>query len=223
MHGSKDHEGVPLNLAVAHMGVLVFQNFNKINTFSWAKIRKLSFKRKKYLIKLHPEGYGYYKDTVEFYFDDRNQCKNFWKKCVEHHSFFRCSSSLAGEREKHRILSRGSSFRYSGKTQKQMQDYVRENCVKRQSFQRNAVRQFHSSMGNVGQSLSAQPLLPIGDISLGAMSVSCGSVSFGLMTNDGGVLYPNDLHMELEEQQPQYRSLPHKSRNYHYQPYPNYR
>merc|ERR1712045_648318 len=57
MHGSKDHEGVPLNLAVAHMGVLVFQNFNKINTFSWAKIRKLSFKRKKYLIKLHPEGY----------------------------------------------------------------------------------------------------------------------------------------------------------------------
>ena len=46
-----------MNLAVAHMGVLVFQNFTKINTFSWAKIRKLSFKRKKYLIKLHPEGY----------------------------------------------------------------------------------------------------------------------------------------------------------------------
>ena len=53
----QDHEGVPLNLAVAHMGVVVFQNFTKINTFSWAKIRKLSFKRKKYLIKLHPEGY----------------------------------------------------------------------------------------------------------------------------------------------------------------------
>ena len=28
------------------------------------------------------------------------------------------------------------SFRYSGKTQKQMQEYVRENFVKRQSFQR---------------------------------------------------------------------------------------
>ena len=46
-----------LNLAVAHMGVLVYQGFTKINTFSWAKIRKLSFKRKKFLIKLHPEGY----------------------------------------------------------------------------------------------------------------------------------------------------------------------
>jgi FERM/RhoGEF/pleckstrin domain protein 2 len=57
MHAAKDHEGVPLNLAVANSGVLVFQNFTKINTFSWAKIRKLSFKRKKFLIKLHPEGY----------------------------------------------------------------------------------------------------------------------------------------------------------------------
>lgn len=57
MHPAKDHEGVPLNLTVAHMGILVFQNYTKINTFSWAKIRKLSFKRKRFLIKLHPEGY----------------------------------------------------------------------------------------------------------------------------------------------------------------------
>ena len=53
----QDHEGVSLTLAVAHLGVLVFQTSTKINTFSWAKVRKLSFKRKKFLIKLHPEGY----------------------------------------------------------------------------------------------------------------------------------------------------------------------
>ena len=53
----QDHEGVPLKLSVAHLGILVFQNSAKINTFSWAKIRKLSFKRRKFLIKLHPEGY----------------------------------------------------------------------------------------------------------------------------------------------------------------------
>ena len=46
-----------LGLAVAHLGVLVFQSGTKINSFSWAKVRKLSFKRKKFLIKLHPEGY----------------------------------------------------------------------------------------------------------------------------------------------------------------------
>ncbi|ERL93484.1 hypothetical protein D910_10774 [Dendroctonus ponderosae] len=124
MHPAKDHENVPLNLAVAHMGILVFQNSTKINTFSWAKIRKISFKRKKFLIKLHPEGYGYYKDTVEFFFEGRNECKNFWKKCVENHGFFRCSSVKNVARHKTRVLSRGSSFRYSGKTQKQIVEFV---------------------------------------------------------------------------------------------------
>ena len=57
MHLPQDHEGVPLNLAVAHMGIVVFQNYYKISTFSWAKIRKLSFKRRRFLIKLHPEGH----------------------------------------------------------------------------------------------------------------------------------------------------------------------
>ncbi|XP_046392133.1 FERM, ARHGEF and pleckstrin domain-containing protein 1 [Ischnura elegans] len=136
MHPAKDHEGVPLNLAVAHMGIVVFQNYTKINTFSWAKIRKISFKRKRFLVKLHPEGYGYYKDTVEFFFEGRNECKNFWKKCVEHHGFFRCSTIKNTPRQKKRVLSRGSSFRYSGKTQKQIVEYVRENYVKRQTFQR---------------------------------------------------------------------------------------
>ena len=65
LSSSQDHEGVPLNLAVAHMGVVVFQNYTRINTFSWAKIRKLSFKRKKFLIKLHPEGYVSWLVTVQ--------------------------------------------------------------------------------------------------------------------------------------------------------------
>lgn len=57
MHPAMDHDGMPLNLAVAHMGIAVFQNLTRINTFSWAKIRKISFKRKRFLVKLHPEGY----------------------------------------------------------------------------------------------------------------------------------------------------------------------
>ncbi|XP_060651062.1 FERM, ARHGEF and pleckstrin domain-containing protein 1 isoform X5 [Drosophila nasuta] len=135
MHPAKDVEGVPLNLAVAHMGLTVFQNITRINTFSWAKIRKISFKRKRFLVKLHPEGYGYYKDTVEFFFEGRNECKNFWKKCVENHGFFRCTTVQSTPRRKTRVLSRGSSFRYSGRTQKQIIEFVRENYVKRQTFQ----------------------------------------------------------------------------------------
>jgi len=61
----QDHEGVPLDLAVAHSGIFVCQgSMKKINSFSWAKIRKLCFKRRKFLIKLHPE------DTVCHHRDD---------------------------------------------------------------------------------------------------------------------------------------------------------
>jgi len=60
MYDTQDHDGVMLQLAVTHLGILVFQNLVRINTFSWAKIRKLSFKRRKFLIKLHPEGYVRY-------------------------------------------------------------------------------------------------------------------------------------------------------------------
>lgn len=54
---------------------------------------------------------GYYKDIVEFFFDGRNECKNFWKKCVENHGFFRCQIVQSLPRRKTRVLSRGSSFR----------------------------------------------------------------------------------------------------------------
>lgn len=182
MHPAKDPEGVPLNLAVAHMGVMVFQNFAKINTFSWAKVRKLSFKRKKFLIKLHPEAHGNYKDVVEFHFEGRDECKNFWKKCVEHHGFFRCTSAKNEPRPKPGVLSRGSSFRYTGRTQKEIVEFVRENYVKRQSFQRSQSFRHASpqntSASGVGNSLSVHPLLPVGDnVIVASDSVSCGSMA----------------------------------------------
>lgn len=47
-------------------------------------------------------------------FDGRNECKNFWKKCVENHGFFRCTAVQNTPRRKARVLSRGSSFRWVG-------------------------------------------------------------------------------------------------------------
>ncbi|VDO14516.1 unnamed protein product [Rodentolepis nana] len=98
-----------MNLAVSHAGLFVFQGVLKVNTFSWARIRKLSFKRKKFLIKLHPEGYVSHQisiasitirynhqDAVEFFFESRNECKSFWKQCIEHHAFFRCQTAKSG-------------------------------------------------------------------------------------------------------------------------------
>ncbi|XP_039084464.1 FERM, ARHGEF and pleckstrin domain-containing protein 2 isoform X2 [Hyaena hyaena] len=132
-HAASDREGARINLAVSHMGVHVFQGTTKINTFNWSRVRKLSFKRKRFLIKLHPE--GPYQDTLEFLLGSRDGCKNFWKICVEYHTFFRLVDQPQ-PRAKAALFSRGSSFRYSGRTQKQLVDYVRDSGVKRVPYER---------------------------------------------------------------------------------------
>uniref|UniRef100_A0A672JHF7 FERM, ARHGEF and pleckstrin domain-containing protein 2 n=1 Tax=Salarias fasciatus TaxID=181472 RepID=A0A672JHF7_SALFA len=134
-HPAADREGTKINLAVAHMGLQVFQANTKINTFNWSKIRKLSFKRKRFLIKLHPEVHGPHQDTLEFLMGSRDQCKIFWKICVEYHSFFRLFDQPQ-PKSKAILFTRGSSFRYSGRTQKQLVDYVKENGAKRTPYQR---------------------------------------------------------------------------------------
>nr|XP_046247353.1 FERM, ARHGEF and pleckstrin domain-containing protein 2 isoform X3 [Scatophagus argus] len=135
LHPAADREGTKINLAVSHMGLQVFQGNTKINTFNWSKIRKLSFKRKRFLIKLHPEVHGPHQDTLEFMMASRDQCKIFWKICVEYHSFFRLFDQPQ-PKSKAILFTRGSSFRYSGRTQKQLVEYVRENGAKRTPYQR---------------------------------------------------------------------------------------
>uniref|UniRef100_A0A669ETV1 FERM, ARHGEF and pleckstrin domain-containing protein 2 n=1 Tax=Oreochromis niloticus TaxID=8128 RepID=A0A669ETV1_ORENI len=134
-HPAADREGTKINLSVAHMGLQVFQGHTKINTFNWSKIRKLSFKRKRFLTKLHPEVHGPHQDTLEFLMGSRDECKVFWKICVEYHSFFRLFDHPQ-PKSKAVLFTRGSSFRYSGRTQKQLVEYVRENGAKRTPYQR---------------------------------------------------------------------------------------
>nr|XP_020641970.1 FERM, RhoGEF and pleckstrin domain-containing protein 2 isoform X1 [Pogona vitticeps] len=134
-HLASDREGTKINLAVSNMGVLVFQGNTKINTFNWSKIRKISFKRKRFLIKLHPEVHGPYQDTLEFLLGSRDECKNFWKICVEYHTFFRLFDQPK-PKSKAVFFSRGSSFRYSGRTQKQLVDYVKESGLKKVPYER---------------------------------------------------------------------------------------
>ncbi|XP_075806180.1 FERM, ARHGEF and pleckstrin domain-containing protein 1 isoform X1 [Microtus pennsylvanicus] len=150
LHPAKDREGTKINLAVANTGILVFQGFTKINAFNWAKVRKLSFKRKRFLIKLRPDVNSSYQDTLEFLMAGRDFCKAFWKICVEHHAFFRLFEEPK-PKPKPVLFSRGSSFRFSGRTQKQVLDYVKEGGHKKVQFERK-----HSKIHST-RSLSSQP------------------------------------------------------------------
>lgn len=54
---------------------------------------------------------GPYQDTLEFLLGSRDECKNFWKICVEYHTFFRLFDQPK-PKAKAVFFSRGSSFRY---------------------------------------------------------------------------------------------------------------
>ncbi|XP_022382044.1 FERM domain-containing protein 7 [Enhydra lutris kenyoni] len=134
-HPASDGEGTQIHLAVAHMGVLVLRGNTKINTFNWAKIRKLSFKRKHFLIKLHANILVLCKDTLEFTMASRDACKAFWKTCVEYHAFFRLSEEPKSK-PKTLLCSKGSSFRYSGRTQRQLLEYGKKGRLTSLPFER---------------------------------------------------------------------------------------
>ncbi|KAM9192444.1 FERM, ARHGEF and pleckstrin domain-containing protein 1 isoform 2-T2 [Dugong dugon] len=157
LHPAKDREGTKINLAVANTGILVFQGFTKINAFNWAKVRKLSFKRKRFLIKLRPDANSSYQDTLEFLMASRDFCKSFWKICVEHHAFFRLFEEPK-PKPKPVLFSRGSSFRFSGRTQKQVLDYVKEGGHKKVQFERK-----HSKIHSV-RSFASQPTEPNSEV-----------------------------------------------------------
>ncbi|XP_062358758.1 FERM domain-containing protein 7 isoform X2 [Cinclus cinclus] len=135
LHPASDGEGTQINLAVTHMGVLVLRGNTKINTFNWSKIRKLSFKRKHFLIKLHANISPLCKDTLEFTMVSRDTCKAFWKTCVEYHAFFRLSEEPKSK-PKALLCSKGSSFRYSGRTQRQLLEHGRKAKMKSLPFER---------------------------------------------------------------------------------------
>uniref|UniRef100_A0A8C5D1J8 FERM, ARHGEF and pleckstrin domain-containing protein 1 n=1 Tax=Gadus morhua TaxID=8049 RepID=A0A8C5D1J8_GADMO len=113
-HPAKDREGTQLSLAASHTGVLVFQGHTRINAFNWSKVRKLSFKRKRFLIKLRADlnvSLPSHSDTLEFLMGSRDCCKVFWKICVEYHAFFRLFEEPK-PKPKPVLFTRGSSFRF---------------------------------------------------------------------------------------------------------------
>uniref|UniRef100_A0A8C9TT97 FERM, ARHGEF and pleckstrin domain-containing protein 1 n=1 Tax=Scleropages formosus TaxID=113540 RepID=A0A8C9TT97_SCLFO len=110
------------------------QGHTKINAFNWSKVRKLSFKRKRFLIKLRPDLNSACQDTLEFLMASRDCCKVFWKICVEYHAFFRLFEEPK-PKPKPVLFTRGSSFRFSGRTQKQVIDYVKDSEFKKIPFE----------------------------------------------------------------------------------------
>ncbi|NXD02703.1 EPB41 protein, partial [Certhia familiaris] len=117
LHRAKDLEGVDITLGVCSSGLLVYKDKLRINRFPWPKVLKISYKRSSFFIKIRPGEQEQYESTIGFKLPSYRAAKKLWKVCVEHHTFFRLTSTEAIP--KSRFLALGSKFRYSGRTQAQ--------------------------------------------------------------------------------------------------------
>ncbi|XP_066977491.1 tyrosine-protein phosphatase non-receptor type 4 isoform X3 [Macrobrachium rosenbergii] len=159
LHKARDSTNREIHLGVTAIGLVVLQNGIKMNTFSWAKIVKISFKRKQFFIQLRrelaeptdssnadPSSFlqivkkklyrksENYDSVLGFNLGSYRACKCLWKSCVEHHTFFRLHTPRTPARKN--MLTLGSKFRYSGRTEFQ----TLEECKRRARVERSFVR-----------------------------------------------------------------------------------
>lgn len=93
LHAAMDTNNTPLMVGLASSGVAIFCNMICSSFFPWGNIIKISFKRKRFLIHLKRK-HGETQDCeVSLVLPCPKTCKNLWRSCVDHHSFFSSNRS----------------------------------------------------------------------------------------------------------------------------------
>uniref|UniRef100_A0A4W6G9T7 Tyrosine-protein phosphatase n=1 Tax=Lates calcarifer TaxID=8187 RepID=A0A4W6G9T7_LATCA len=88
------------------------------------KIVKISFKCKQFFIQLRREATETRETLLGFNMVNYRACKNLWKACVEHHTFFRLERPIPPQKNFFaHYFTLGSKFRYCGRTEVQSVQY----------------------------------------------------------------------------------------------------
>ncbi|XP_019747696.1 tyrosine-protein phosphatase non-receptor type 3 isoform X2 [Hippocampus comes] len=99
LHAALDTNNASLMVGLASSGVAIFCNMICSSFFPWGNIIKISFKRKRFFMHLKRK-HGETQDCeVSLVLLCAKSCKNLWRSCVDHHSFF--SSNRTARSPKH--------------------------------------------------------------------------------------------------------------------------
>ncbi|XP_034617274.1 tyrosine-protein phosphatase non-receptor type 3 isoform X2 [Trachemys scripta elegans] len=110
-------------IGIASGGIAVYRKFICTSFYPWMNILKISFKRKKFFIQQRQKHNESREHIVAFNMLNYRACKNLWKSCVEHHTFFQTKSSLPHERK---ILSHYWTFGSRNPTKSVNSHYCRK-------------------------------------------------------------------------------------------------
>nr|XP_054603034.1 tyrosine-protein phosphatase non-receptor type 4 isoform X2 [Nothobranchius furzeri] len=138
LHYARDQSNTEILIGVMSAGIVIYKNRVRINYFPWLKIVKISFKCKQFFIQLRREAADTRETLLGFNMVNYRACKNLWKACVEHHTFFRLERPIPPQKNFFaHYFSLGSKFRYCGRTEVQSVQYGKEKGIKDRVFARS--------------------------------------------------------------------------------------
>ncbi|TSK67217.1 Tyrosine-protein phosphatase non-receptor type 4 [Bagarius yarrelli] len=137
LHYARDQISNEIHIGVMAAGICVYKNRVRVSHFPWVKIVKISFKSRQFFIQLRKESKSR-ESLLAFTMANYRACKNVWKACVEHHTFFRLEQPLPPQKNFFtHYFTLGSKFRYCGRTEAQSVQYGKEQGVKDRVFARS--------------------------------------------------------------------------------------
>uniref|UniRef100_G1S6N7 Tyrosine-protein phosphatase non-receptor type n=1 Tax=Nomascus leucogenys TaxID=61853 RepID=G1S6N7_NOMLE len=98
LHSGRDLHNLDLMIGIASAGVAVYRKYICTSFYPWVNILKISFKRKKFFIHQRQKQAESREHIVAFNMLNYRSCKNLWKSCVEHHTFFQAKKLLPQEK-----------------------------------------------------------------------------------------------------------------------------
>lgn len=138
LHYARDQSNTEILIGVMSAGIVVYKNRVRINCFPWLKVVKISFKCKQFFIQLRREVNETRETLLGFNMVNYRACKNLWKACVEHHTFFRLDRPVPPQKNFFaHYFTLGSKFRYCGRTEVQSVQYGKEKGIKDRVFARS--------------------------------------------------------------------------------------
>ncbi|XP_066529806.1 tyrosine-protein phosphatase non-receptor type 3 [Hoplias malabaricus] len=88
LHSSRDANNPSLWVGIASGGVAMFCNLVCSSFFPWINIIKISFKRKRFYVHLRRKHGEVGQQVVSVSMPSSRACKNLWRSCVDHHTFY---------------------------------------------------------------------------------------------------------------------------------------
>ncbi|XP_027028180.2 tyrosine-protein phosphatase non-receptor type 3 isoform X1 [Tachysurus fulvidraco] len=88
LHSAQDASNSSLWVGIASGGVAMFCNLVCSGFFPWINIIKISFKRKRFFIHLRRKHGDVGQQVVSLSMPSSRSCKNLWRSCVDHHTFY---------------------------------------------------------------------------------------------------------------------------------------